>query len=216
MIKLTGSIVLSLLLLPGAIGVMAQQENDQKRKVPAMSSDDFDAAPSKGQPVPGPAAGARTELARYSPESCGLSIELPREAKRFDYSGSDIEKQSMGSLRVYLSPGDNYTISLRHYELPRRGQLSPEECIKTFFRAIQAAGTFPNLKYTLLEKSANRASFRVVSVEEQGAGFEGLALVQGRDAWIIHAVYRLAKASEIQQVKTILGSARLDGPPCLE
>jgi hypothetical protein len=216
MVKLTSCIALTLLLLLAVIGVMARQEGDQKRKVPAMSSDDTDAAPSTRQPMAGSAAGATTGLARYSPESCGLSIELPREPHRFDISASAIEKQGMGSLRVYGSPGGDYTVSLRHYELPRHGQPSPEECIKTFFRAVSAAGIFIDLNYTLLDKSADRASFRVVSGEEQGRGWEGFALVQGRDAWIVFAVYPLAKSSAVQQVKSILGSARLDGPPCLE
>jgi hypothetical protein len=216
MAKLTNCIALALLLFPAAIGVMARQEGDQKRKVPAMSSDDTDVAPSTRQPVAGSATGATAGLARYCPESCGLSIELPREAHRFDTTASTIEKQSMGPLKVYQSPGDDYIVYLRHYELPRRGQVSAEECIKTFFRAVQAAGVFTDLNYTILDKSADRATFRVVSGEEQGRGWEGLALVQGRHAWIVFAVYPLAKSSAVQQVKTILGSARLDGPPCLQ
>jgi hypothetical protein len=122
----------------------------------------------------------------------------------------------MGSVKVYTSPGYDYTVSLRHYELSRREQPSPEECIKTFFRAVSAAGVFTDLNYTIMDKSADRATFRVVSGEEQGRGWEGFALVQGRQAWIVFAVYPLAKSSAVQQVKSILGSARLDGPPCLE
>ena len=213
MVKLAGCITLNLLLLIAAIGVMARQEGDQKRKVPAMSSDDADAAPSTRQPMAGSAAGATAGLARYSPESCGLSIELPREPFTLP-TGSAIERQTMGSVKVYTAHGDDYTVSIRHYELPRRGQPSPEECIKAFFRAVQAAGVYTELDYTILDKSADRASFRVVSGEEQGRGWEGFALVQGRHAWIIHAVYALAKSSAVQQVKSILGSARLDGPPC--
>jgi len=217
MTKRTSCIALTfLLLLPAAIVVMAQQEGDQKRKVPAMSSDDADAVPAARQPMAGSATGATARMARYSPESCGLSIELPREAHRFDTTASTIEKQGMGSLRVYQSPGDDYIVNLRHYELPRRGQPVPEECIKTFFRAVQAAGVFTDLNYTILDKSADRASFRVVSGEEQGRGWEGFALVQGRHAWIVFAVYPLAKPLAVQQVKTVLGSATLDGPPCLE
>ena len=214
MVKLTGCIALTfLLLLAAAIGVMARQEGDQKRKVPAMSSDDTDAAPSARQPMAGPAAGATAGLARYSPESCGLSIELPREPFTLP-TGSAIERQTMGSVKVYTAHGDDYTVSIRHYELPRRGQPSPEECIKAFFRAVQAAGVYTELDYTIIDKSADRASFRMVSGEERGRGWEGFALVQGRHAWIIHAVYALAKSSAVQQVKSILGSARLDGPPC--
>jgi len=216
MVKLTSCIALSLLLLLAVVGVMAQQEGDQRRKVPAISSDDTDAAPSARQPMAGSATGAAAGLVRYSPESCGLSIELPREPHGFGTTGSAIEKQSMGSVRVYQSPGDDYTVSLRHYELPRHEQPRPEECIKTFFRAVSAAGVFIDLNYILVDRSANRASFRVVSGEERGRGWEGFALVQGRHAWIIHAVYALAKSSAVQQVKSILGSARLDDPPCLQ
>jgi len=215
MVKLTGCIALTfLLLLAVAIGVMARQEADQKpKKVPAMSSDDTDAVPSAKQSTAPSVTRSTAGLARYSPESCGLSIELPREPFTLP-TGSAIERQTMGSVKVYTAHGDDYTVSIRHYELPRRGQPSPEECIKAFFRAVQAAGVYTELDYTILDKSADRASFRVVSGEEQGRGWEGFALVQGRHAWIIHAVYALAKSSAVQQVKSILGSARLDGPPC--
>ena len=216
MVKLTGCIALTfLLLLAVAIGVMARQEGDQKRKVPAMSSDDTDAAPSARQSTAPSVTRATAGLARYSPESCGLSIELPREPFTLP-TGSAIERQTMGSVKVYTAQGDDYTVSIRHYELPRRGQPSPEECIKTFFRAVSAAGVFIDLDYTILDKSADRASFRVISGEEQGRGWEGFALVHGRHAWIVFAVYPLAKSSAVQQVKSILGSARLDGPPCLQ
>lgn len=217
MLKLTSCIALTFLfLLLAGLGVMARQEGDQKRKVPAMSSDDTDVAPSTRQSTAPSVARSTAGLARYSPESCGLSIELPREPHTFGPTASTIEKQSMGSLRVYQSPGDDYIVNLRHYELLRRGQPAPEECIKTFFRAVQAAGVFTDLNYAILDKSADRASFRVVSGEEQGRGWEGFALVQGRHAWIVFAVYPLGKSSAVQQVKSIFGSARLDGPPCLQ
>jgi hypothetical protein len=213
MVKPTSCIALIFLLLLSAVGVMARQEGDQKRKVPAMSSDDTDAAPSTKQPTAPLVARPTAGLARYSPESCGLSIELPRKPFTVD-TGSAIERQGMGSVKVYTAHGDDYTVSIRHYELPRRGQPSPEECIKTFFRAVKAAGIYTELDYTILDKSADRASFRMVSGEEQGRGWEGFALVQGRHAWIIHAVYALAKPTAVQQVKSILSSARLDDPPC--
>jgi hypothetical protein len=130
----------------------------------------------------------------------------------------------MGSLTMYVSVTDDYVLSLRHYQLPGPPQASPEDCVKTLLRAVSSSGIYINLNYTLLDKSAHRASFRgewgkeVEASGFQKPRFEGFAQVEGRHAWLVLAMFLNppVKPSAVQQVRSILGSARLDGPPCPE
>ena len=217
----TSPIALSLLLFLSTICVNGQQPGEPHKKVPAMSSDDIDVAASTKQPTAGSPGAATPGLTRYWPASCGLSIELPIEPHRFDMPQSRLEGQTMGALEIYTSRCDDYTVTVRHYKRSGPGRLSPEDCVKIFFQAVSSGGIYRNMNYTLLDNSANRASFRggwgdAGPSGSEGPRFVGFAQVEGRHTWLVLAVYAVVKPSTVQEVRDIVASARLDGPPCTE
>ena len=217
MLKLTmRRIVLGLLLLLPVIGVKAQQPADQKKPVPVMSNDDLGPASSVGQPMPGSAA-APGMMSRYSPESCGLSIELPAAPVDSEMPLPPAAGQNPGSVKYHASVGDGYVIVVAHYR--ESGPVSLEGhfdvFVKGLFQGFSSDSNASNVKYTLQNKSANRASFRGgYDLKAGHASFEGFAQLKGHHAWIVIAIYPAANAGAVQPVRNILRSANFDGEPC--
>jgi hypothetical protein len=113
--------------------------------------------------------------------------------------------------------GDGYVIVVGHYQ--GNGQSSLEghfnEFVRGFFQGFSADPDHSNVKYTLLDKSSNRASFRGGCDLKLGrASFEGFAQVQGHHGWVVIAIYPAANAGAVQPVRSILRSASFDGEPC--
>jgi hypothetical protein len=209
-------IVLGLLLLPLVFGVKAQQPADQKKPVPVMSNDDLGPATSVAQPVPGSTA-APGMMSRYRPELCGLSIELPTAPVDSEMPLSLGGGQNSESVKYHASVGDGYVIVVAHYRAS--GQVSLEghfdEFVKGIFQGFSSDPSASNVKYTLLDKSSNRASFRGgYDLKAGHASFDGFAQLKGRHAWIVIAIYPAANAGAVQPVKRILRSASFDGEPC--
>lgn len=209
-------IVLGLLLLLPVTRVKAQQPADQKKPVPVMSSDDLGPAGSVSQPIPGPATAPRV-MSRYRLESCGLSIELPAVPVDSEMPVPAGGRQTFGSAKYHASVGDGYLIVVGHYQ--GNGQSSLEgqfdEFVRGFFQGFSSDPSQSNVKYALLDKSPNRASFRGgYDLKAGHASFEGFAQVQGRHGWVIIAIYPAANAGAVQPVRNILKSANFDGEPC--
>ena len=209
-------IVLGLLLLLPVIGVRAQQPADQRKKVPIMSSDDIGPAGSASQPMPGSVA-TSDGMSRYRLESCGLSIELPAAPVDSVMPVPAGGAQSFGSFKYHASVGDNYVVAVGHYQ--GNGQSSLEgqfdEFVRGFFQGFSSDPSHSNVKYTLLDKSSNRASFRGgYDLKVGRASFEGFVQVQGRHGWVVIAIYPAANAEVVLHTRRILSSARFDGEPC--
>ncbi|HKF54892.1 MAG TPA: hypothetical protein VKJ45_05600, partial [Blastocatellia bacterium] len=217
MLNLTVRIIVpGLLLLLPAIGVKAQQPADQKKPVPVMSNDDVGPASSVVQPMPGSTT-APGMMSRYRPELCGLSIQLPAAPVDSEMPLSPGGGQNPGSVKYHASVGDGYVIVVAHYR--ESGQVSLEGhfdvFVKGLFQGFSSDPSASNVKYTLLDKSANRASFRGgYDLKAGHASFEGFAQLKGHHAWIVIAIYPAANAGAVQPVRNILRSATFDGEPC--
>ena len=212
----TRSIVLSLLLLLPVFCVRAQQPADQKKPVPVMSNDDLGPANSVTQPMPGSAA-APGVMSRYRPEHCGLSIELPAAPVDSEMPLSPGVGQNFESVKYHASVGDGYAIVVAHYRESGQDSLEShfDEFVEGVFQGFSADPSHSNVKYTLLNKTSNRASFRGgYDLKAAHSSFEGFAQVKGHHAWIVIAIYPAANAGAVQPVKSILRSASFDGEPC--
>jgi hypothetical protein len=220
------SIALGLLLSLPPIGLTAQQQQqqqDQKKPVPVMSNDDVGPASSVTNPMPDstPASGsiaAPGMMSRYRPELCGLSIELPSAPVDSEMPLSPGEAGRLrGSVKYHASVGDGYVIAVAHYRDSRQVSLEGhfDEFVKGLFQGFSSDPSASNVKYTLLNKSSNRASFRGgYDLKEGHASFEGFTQVKGTHAWVVIAIYPAANAGAVEPVRNILRSATFDGEAC--
>jgi hypothetical protein len=155
-------------------------------------------------------------LTRYSPENCGMSLELPSKPEHSKTPSQVIQaRPGVNYLNVFVSGTSNIVIFITH--TAATNFQSPKSMAEDFRKDIFNTPGVSDLTYVTEPATDMKAPIKGTYRQNNGIGeINGVALSQGKQTWLVVSLY-IQSDKEAETIgQRILASIKLDGAPCPE
>jgi hypothetical protein len=156
---------------------------------------------------------SQESLTRYSPEKCGLSLELPSQPESMNAPVPEEMRNMIYYMTMHISMSNGLVVVMNHAsastEMPAKS--IAEGVVKGI---IKSAGV-SDLQYKT-EPSTNTKAPLKGSYKQQNVVLEinGIALSQKTHSWGVVMVYKQTDKAAQALAQRILDSIKIDGVPC--
>ncbi|HKQ08299.1 MAG TPA: hypothetical protein VJ464_24455 [Blastocatellia bacterium] len=155
------------------------------------------------------------ESKRYSPEGCGLSLELGAQPQKMDLPLPEDVSRNIYYLHGYSSIGKGFGVLITHVSAPTL--LNPKILAEGVVKGIIINAQITDFSYSTEPSTETQAPLKG-SYKQNGVAleFNGIALSQGKQAWVVATIYKQADKASQSMSERVLSSVKVGGPPCPE
>lgn len=153
--------------------------------------------------------------ARYSPENCGLSLELSSKPSKLSFQIPDELKAIMRYMNLYASRSGPVSVVMTNVSSSET--LPVREFTEGVIEGFNQGAGISDLKYLLGATTDGKLPINGYYTLN-GARFEmnGVAIGVGKQAWVIICTYKQDNQDATKNASRTLASIKMDGTPCAD